>query len=184
MDVMEELLASLSGKSLNLTRGQVVKGEVVALTDSEVTLDLGTKSEGIIPVKDFPEGKLPKIGDTLEAYVLEPENESSQVMLSLQQAQKGPRPRFEDKASQDFGKLIEKYNSDDTFSGVVTKISDFGVFVKLEEGVEGLIHSSKLGSSAYEIGRKVQVMVDSIDSEKKRISLSPIVTSTKDLIYK
>lgn len=186
---MEELLASLSQKSLNLNRGEVVSGEVVAISENEVTLDLGTKSEGVIPARDFPEGKLPKVGDKIEAYVIEPENEASQVLLSLQQAQKpqkagSGRSMFEGKSNQDFSKIIEKYNPDDVFTGVVTKVSDFGVFVKLEEGVEGLVHSSKLGNTNYEAGQNVSVMVDSIEPEKKRISLSPVVTSTKDLIYK
>ncbi len=188
---MEELLASLPGKSLNLTRGQAIKGEVVALTDKEVTLYLGTKAEGVIPVRDFPADKKPKVGDTLEAYVLEPENESSQVLLSLQQAHKVTRGGFYDRESKfessnrEFGKIIEKYNPDSTFPGTITKVSQFGVFVALEEGVEGLIHSSKLNPNTnYEAGQKISVMVDSIEPEKQRISLSPVVTSTKDLIYK
>lgn len=189
---MEELLASLSNKTLTLTRGQTISGEVVALTDTEAILDLSTKSEGVIPLRDFPADKKPNIGDKIDAYVIEPENESSQVLLSMQQAQKLVRPGREysgrsdrpEQSAEDFAKLMGKYTPDNIFPGIVTKVSDFGVFVKLEEGVEGLIHSSKLGSSSFEVGQKISISIDSIDPEKKRISLSPVVTSTKDLIYK
>lgn len=183
---MEELLASLSAKPINLVRGQTISGEVVSLSDREVTLDLGTKSEGVIPSKEFPAGQLPKIGDRLDTYVIEPENEASQVVLSLQQAPKSARggQRAAGPTAAEFAKLVEKFQSDDTFPGTVTRISEFGVFIKLEDGVEGLIHSSKLGTSSFEVGQKISVMVDSIEPEKRRISLSPVVTSTKDLIYK
>ena len=56
---MEELLAShfVRGKLLNLHRGQEIAGEIVSINDKEITLDLGTKSEGIIPTRDIPESK-------------------------------------------------------------------------------------------------------------------------------
>lgn len=185
ISTMEELLASQQPKPLNLVRGQVVKGEVVSVSDAEVILDLGIKSEGVIPTKGFPEDKLPKVGDQLEVYVIEPENESSQVELSLQPAQSRLNRDQKSPSVSDFAKLIEKYNPDNTFPGTVTNLTQFGVFVALEEGVEGLIHSSKVGvNTKYEVGQKIQVIVDSIEPEKQRIALSPVVTSTKDLIYK
>jgi len=79
--------------------------------------------------------------------------------------------------------VAEKYIQDEIYTGTVTKVSQFGVFVALEEGIEGLIHSSKV-TAKYEPGQKVQVTVDSIEPERRRIALSPVVTSTKDLIYK
>jgi len=186
LTTMEELLASLS-KPLILTRGQAVTGEVVAISDQEVTLDLSTKSEGVIPRRDFPTGKEVKVGDKIEAFVIEPENDSHQVVLSTQSIQKSQRPTRSQSQSgsnqQDFSKVAEKYIQDEIYTGTVTKVSQFGVFVALEEGIEGLIHSSKV-TAKYEPGQKVQVTVDSIEPERRRIALSPVVTSTKDLIYK
>jgi small subunit ribosomal protein S1 len=182
---MEELLASLS--NLTLTRGQIITGEVVSITDQEVILDLGMKAEGVIPARDFPEGKLPKVGDKVEAYVVEPENESSQVLLSMQSIQKvvrtNTRTPGQGGPQVDFSKIIGKYTIDEIYPGTVTKVTQFGVFVALEEGVEGLIHSSKVTNTLKE-GEKIQVTIDSIEPERRRIALSPVVTSTKDLIYR
>lgn len=184
---MEKLLASLSTKPLALTRGQVVTGEVVAVSEKEAILDLRIKSEGVISLRDFPTGKLPKIGEKIEAFVVEPENDSSQVVLSLQSVQKvikqsriGSIP-----PQQDFNKIAEKYVIDEVYTGTVTKATQFGVFVALEDGVEGLIHTSKVPSGTnYEPGQKIQVSIDSLEAERRRIALSPVITSTKDLIYK
>ena len=114
---MEELLASATASfgnnSLLLTRGQSVTGEVVAITDQEVTLDLGLKSEGVISRRDLPTGKEVKIGEKMDAFVIEPENDSHQVVLSSQSIQKTQRPtRFQGQSGpsqQDFSKVTEKY---------------------------------------------------------------------------
>ena len=194
---MEELLATASfgnqqavsfgNNSLILTRGQSVTGEVVAITDQEITLDLGIKFEGVIPKRDLPTGKEVKIGEKMDAFVVEPENDSHQVVLSTHSIQRTQRPTRSSNQSgssqQDFSKVAEKYIQDEIYTGTVTKVSQFGVFVALEEGIEGLIHSSKV-TAKYEPGQKIQVTVDSIEAERRRIALSPVVTSTKDLIYK
>lgn len=181
---MEELLASLPQKSLNLFRGQEVEGEVVKVTDKEVTLDLGMKAEGII------QGMAScKVGDKIKAFVLDPENESGQVVLTLVRASKKPlKPTFKSKEEIDEEKwrsLSQKYQVDDVIKGIVTKITQFGVFVKLEEGIEGLIHVSKLGpDDNFTVNQGISVVIDGVDSDKKRISLAPVLTSTKGLIYK
>ena len=182
---MEELLASQTKKIVNLFRGQQIEGEIVSITDKEIILDFGSKSEGVINLRDFPAGKLPKVGEKVEAFVVEPENESSQVVLSMQSVQKIARQSKTTSGStqQDFTKIMGKYTSDEIYTGTVTKVTQFGVFVALEEGVEGLIHSSKV-QAIYEPGQKIQVSIDSIEPERRRIALSPVITSTKDLIYK
>jgi small subunit ribosomal protein S1 len=93
---------------------------------------------------------------------------------------------FTQKASgADFAKIAEKYKSDQSVKGTVTKVTQFGVFVQLEKGVEGLIHVSKLGpDDNFEVGKEISVTIDSVDTNKRRISLVPTITSTKGLIYK
>lgn len=181
---MEELLASLPQKPLNLVRGQEVEGEVVEVNSKEVVLDLGTKAEGIIQgAQNF------KKGDKVKAFVFDPENESGQVVLTLVRASRqSSRETFKSKeefADTRWLQISQKYKVDDVIKGMVTKVTQFGVFVKLEDGVEGLIHVSKLGpDDNFEVGKELSVMIDSLDAQKKRISLAPVLTSTKGLIYK
>ena len=185
VDIMEELLASLSKKSLNLSRGQEVTGEVVAVHGQEAVLDLGIKSEGIIRgVHNL------KVGDKVTAFVLDPENESGQVNLTLNRASGKPnirefnQPRNE-LSDEKWERISQKYKEGEIVKGLITKITQFGVFVKLEEGVEGLVHISKLGpDDHFETGKEISVTIDSMDGKKKRISLSLVLTSTKGLIYK
>lgn len=182
---MEKLLASLSQTKLSLERGQEVEGKVILVTDKEIIVDLGTKSEGVIQTRDLPQDlKDIKSGQTIKAYVSEGENEYGQIMLSVQLP--GKQTASTPKGNQqDWSKLAQKYPVEETVKGIVTKITQFGVFVKLEEGVEGLIHVSKLGpDDNFEAGQEVTVTIDSVDPEKRRISLVPVITSTKGLIYK
>ena len=186
---MEELLASLPSTSLVLNRGQEIEGEIVAITDKEVTLDLGTKSEGVISARDIPENQLKelKIGNKITAFVEELENESGQVVLSIHPARPQGRPGQTPQKIDDsiWEEAAKKYIQGEVIKGTVSKTTPHGIFVKLEEGIEGLIHSSKIpAGQKYEEGSQISVIIDSVDSEKKRISLVPVITSTKGLIYK
>jgi small subunit ribosomal protein S1 len=188
---MEELLASQNKKLVILTRGQEVEGEVVFKSEREIIVDLGTKAEGVIPSRDIPPAiyESLKVGDQIKAYVVESENESHQVVLSMQKTKPTDRIRTDsrdrDQSSVDFSKIAQKYPVESTNKGTVTKITQFGVFVQLEEGIEGLIHISKLGpDDNFETGQSISVSVDSVDVDKRRISLVPVITSTKGLIYK
>ncbi len=188
---MEELLASSKTIFSSISRGQEVTGKIMAITDSEVLIDLGGKSDGLIPTRvlDPKELETLKVGQEIKAFVIEPENESGQVVLATQKA---PAPKVNRPGQFSSNQIdpvlwaqaLEKYLPNETFKGTVTKITQFGAFVKLEEGIEGLIHSSKMGDQTLEVGQPISVSVDSVDDEKKRISLSPVITSTKGLIYK
>lgn len=190
-DIMEQLLASLPARPLLLSRNQEVEGKVVFFDDKEVILDLGTKSEGVLPKEELAADlkQTLKIGDTVLAFVILPENESGQVVLSsrrVSRPQVGQPPRFQsyidDVTWQD---LTQKYQQQQAFKGMVTKITQIGVFIKLENNVEGLIHSSKLTTmEGLTVGQPIQVLIDGLDQERRRISLAPVLTTTKGLIYK
>lgn len=185
---MEELLASSTQKTFDLTRGQEIEGTIIQITEKEVTLDFGYKSEGVIPARDIPNLDSLKVGAKLKAFVEELENDSNQVVLGIQRTPKtvGVTKKSSGNGLSDevWDKLKEKY-TDATVKGTVTKVTQFGVFVQLEEGVEGLIHISKLGpDDDFKAGDSLSVTIDSFDAEKKRISLVPVITSTKGLIYK
>lgn len=195
---MEELLASLSKSPISLERGQEVKGKIISIS-SDVTVDLGLKSEGVIPLREIPDKDVLKVGDTIKATVSQIENENGQVILTVQ---KSPRQKtnLSNIDSEKWNQQTEKLVIDDIYKGKVTKVTQFGVFVQLQDpsthsinsgqassgqGVEGLIHISKLGpEDKFETGQDIRVSLDSLDKEKKRISLSPVRTSTKGLIYK
>lgn len=185
--IMEELLAlpSAQGKLLTLFRGQEVKGEVVAIKGKEVTVDLGLKSEGVLHDADNL-----KVGDKVTAFVLEPENESGQVTLTINRASGKHNIKEFNQPKNELGdekwvQISQKYKEGDMVKGVITKITQFGIFVKLEEGIEGLVHVSKLGpDDHFETGKEISVTIDLLDNKKKRISLSLVLTSTKGLIYK
>ena len=186
---MEELLASQPKSTLDLTRGQEVEGQIILITDKEIILDLGVKSEGVIPCRDVPNVDSLKLGDKLRAFIIEPENESGQIVLSTQRSTKVAADSANSRRSHqvselNWEKISQKY-TDQIVKGVVTKVTQFGVFVQLEEGLEGLIHISKLGpDDDFKSGETISVSVDAIDTDKKRVALSPVITSTKGLIYK
>lgn len=181
---MEELLASLSSAPISIEQGQVVEGKVLAINGSEITVDLGLKSEGVLQLRDIQsEGLDLKPGDNIKAIVAEIENENGQVVLSVKAGKQ--KPQISGIDSKKWDTLSEKLTREEIIKGTVTKVTQFGVFVALDEGIEGLIHISKMGpDERYEVGQVVTVSIDSIDKEKSRIALSPVRTSTKGLIYK
>ena len=182
---MEELLASLSSSPISLERGQEVTGKVIAINATEIIVDLGLKSEGVLPLHEIRSGRnAVKPGDSIKATVSETENENGQVVLSIQRAEK-QKPQISGIDSKKWDALSDKLIREEIIKGTVTKVTQFGVFVALVEGIEGLIHISKIGpDDKFEAGQAVTVSIDSIDKEKNRIALSPVRTSTKGLIYK
>jgi small subunit ribosomal protein S1 len=84
-----------------------------------------------------------------------------------------------------WSKIEKKYPKDKEVEGQVVRIATFGALVKLETGVEGLIHISKLGAGInFKNGDKVQVYIESIDVDKRKISLGIVETNKKNVIYK
>lgn len=84
-----------------------------------------------------------------------------------------------------WSEIEAKYPKDKEVSGVVTKIANFGALVKLEPGIEGLIHISKLvGGVAVKEGDKVQIYIESVDVAKRKISLGLVVTDKNQVMYK
>ncbi len=188
-NTMEELLASLSGTILTLTPGSEVEGEIVSINQNEIIVDLGLKSEGVIPLREVSDSKY-KAGDKIKAQVGEGENESGQIILTLAGPDRGlssstkVKPKS-DIAPEKWASLAKKFENEETIKGKVVKSTQFGVFVTLEEGIEGLIHSSKLGpDDTFEAGKEISVTIDNLDKERQRMSLTPVLTSTKGLIYK
>lgn len=154
--------------------GARVKGEIVSVTDFGAFVQLEQDIEGLIHVSElswgYPEKPAEVVteGDELEVVVLSCDEAAHRVSLSLRRTQRDP---WED--------VETKYPQGQRMIGVVTKITDFGAFVRLEEGIEGLVHVSELDwghishpRDVLKEGEEIEVKVLHVDKKERRISLS------------
>lgn len=174
--VSEETKKKLS----EIKSGDKVKGVVAAILPFGVFATLENGLDALAHISELSwekvedPGMLFKVNQEIEGVVSSVDLNTGRVNFSLKQTTSDP-----------FTEVSKKYQPEDVVSGIVSKVSSIGVSIDLEGGVEGLIHTSKMeGDMDYPIGKKVTCLVDSIDSQKRRVNLVPFVTSTKDLIYK
>jgi small subunit ribosomal protein S1 len=155
--------------------GSRVKGKVVSLTDYGAFIELVPGVEGLIHVSEMSwtkrvkhPSKIMNIGDEVEAMVLGIDVENKRISLGMKQIEPNP-----------WHTLNEKYPVGAVIKGQVRNITDFGIFVGIEEGIDGLVHISDLSwttrvkhpSEMYEKGDEVEAVVLNIDAENERISL-------------
>jgi small subunit ribosomal protein S1 len=171
--VETEMSAERESLLANLQEGQVVKGIVKNLTDYGAFVDLGG-IDGLLHITDLAwkrvkhPSEVLKIGDEIEAKVLRFDRERNRVSLGLKQL--GDDPWVD---------LARRYPEGTRLFGKVTNITDYGAFVEIEEGVEGLVHVSEMDwtnknvhpTKVVQVGDEVEVMVLDIDTERRRISL-------------
>jgi len=254
IDRRNEMLSLYEESLRSLGEGEIVHGTILAVDDNEVTVDIGGKSEGVIPLQEFPDRNAIQVGDQIEVYLEKMENQDGLVVLSKQRAD-FVRVWDRVKAAYDAGELVEgklvrkikggvvvdlygveaflpgsqialrqvqnvdallgqsvhvkiiKLNKrrrnivvsrrvvlederqrlktevlkdlakDQIREGVVKNITDFGAFVDLG-GIDGLLHITDMSwgrvshpSELVKIGDKIRVKVLNFDPEKERISL-------------
>jgi small subunit ribosomal protein S1 len=256
----EELVEAIEASLKDFNDGDLVSGKVVRIDHDEVLLDIGYKSEGVIPVKelsirhDVDPGEVVKVGDEIEALVLQKEDKEGRLILSKKRAQyerawgriekvmaegrtiRGPvievvkgglildiglrgflpaslvdlrrvrdlhhfvgqeieckiieldrnrnnvvlsrRAFLEESQSEGRKKVLESLKKGDQRTGTVSSIVNFGAFVDLG-GVDGLVHVSELSwrhvehpSEVVTVGQEVEVEVLDVDLERERVSLS------------
>jgi small subunit ribosomal protein S1 len=157
----------------NLAKGQVLDGSVKNITDFGVFIDLGGV-DGLLHINDLSWGRVNHPSETvqldqkLKVMVLDFNEAKDRISLGLKQLQ--PHPWIE---------VDKKYPVDAVVRGKVVSISDYGAFVELERGVEGLIHISEMSwtqhirhpSKILSVGEMVEAKVLSIDLEERKISL-------------
>ncbi len=157
-----------------LEEGKVVTGVVKNITDYGVFIDLGG-IDGLLHITDISWGRVGhprdyfQVGDEVDVVVLRFDRERERVSLGYKQ-------RFEDPWTL----VPEKYPMGKRLSGKVVSIVDYGAFVELEEGVEGLVHVSEMSwtkkiknpRSVLDVSQEVDVVVSEVDPEKRRLSLS------------
>jgi small subunit ribosomal protein S1 len=173
--VLEEEVGKVKDETMAvLEEGKLVNGVAKNITDYGVFVDLGGL-DGLLHITDISWGRVGhpseyfKVGDEVDVVVLRFDKERERVSLGYKQ-------RFEDP----WILVPEKYPVGKRVHGEVVSIVDYGAFVALEEGVEGLVHVSEMSwtkkvknpRSILDIGQEIDVVVSEVDAEKRRLSLS------------
>ena len=157
----------------NLAKGQVRKGVVSSIVNFGAFVDLGG-IDGLLHVTDISykrvqhPGEVINIGDTVKVQIVRINRETQRISLGMKQLEADP---WEGAAA--------KYVVDGTFTGRVTNITEYGAFVELEPGIEGLVHVSEMSWTKKNVhpgkivstSQEVEVKVLEVDEEKRRISL-------------
>ncbi len=171
--VETEMSAERESLLANLQEGQIVKGVVKNLTDYGAFVDLGG-IDGLLHITDMAwkrikhPSEMLNIGDEVEAKVLRFDRERNRVSLGLKQL--GDDPWVD---------IKRRYPESTRIFGKVTNITDYGAFIEIEEGVEGLVHVSEMDwtnknvhpTKVVQLGDEVEAMILDIDEERRRISL-------------
>ncbi|MCA1774162.1 MAG: 30S ribosomal protein S1 [Loktanella sp.] len=172
--ILEESRAEQRAEVIgNLTEGQEVDGVVKNITEYGAFVDLGGV-DGLLHVTDMAwrrvnhPSEILSIGETIKVQVIKINKETHRISLGMKQLQDDPWDAVE-----------TKYTLDSVHTGRVTNITDYGAFVELEPGVEGLVHVSEMSWTKKNVhpgkivstSQEVEVMVLEIDSAKRRVSL-------------
>ena len=171
--VEKELTAEREELLKNLEEGQIIKGVIKNLTDYGAFVNLGGL-DGLLHITDIAwkrvkhPSEVLTVGDEIEARVLKFDRERNRVSLGIKQLGEDP-----------WDHLTRRYPVGTRVFGKVTNITDYGAFVELEEGVEGLVHVSEMDwtnknvhpSKVVQPGDDVEVVVLDVDQERRRISL-------------
>ena len=159
----------------NIKEGNIVENAVVkATTDWGIFLDINGV-DALLHVSDLSHGRVKKpsdmvtIGQKLKVKIIKIDEKTNRVSASIKALTEDP-----------FENIEKKYKVGEFYQGVVTKIMDYGCFVKIEDGVEGLIHNSELDwtnrnvrpSKVLSVSQKIKFKIVNIDKDTKRISLS------------
>ncbi len=171
--VEQEFSAERSALMDNLQEGAVVRGSVKNLTDYGAFVDLGG-IDGLLHITDMAwkrvkhPSEVVKVGDEIDVRILKFDRERSRVSLGLKQLGADP-----------WENIARRYPPNTRVFGKVTNIADYGAFVEIEDGVEGLVHVSEMDwtnknvnpAKVVHTGQEVEVMVLDVDEERRRISL-------------
>jgi small subunit ribosomal protein S1 len=155
--------------------GKKVRGKVQSITDYGAFVELEPGVEGLIHVSEMSwtkkvkhPSKMLEVGQEIECQVLEVDANSKRISLGLKQLEPDPWTLF-----------TEKYKPGDKITGKVRSITDYGVFIGIEEGVDGMVHKSDVSwtskvqnpSDMYKKGDEVEAIILSINHDEKKVSL-------------
>jgi small subunit ribosomal protein S1 len=172
--ILESERAAMRDKTLqHLQVGAVMEGTVKNITEYGLFIDLGG-IDGLLHITDMSWGRvghpseLYRVGDKITVKILNFDSDSGRVSLGLKQLKPDP-----------WSKANERYTLGTKMKGRVVNLADYGAFVEIEEGIEGLIHVSEMSwtrkvrhpSQILKVGDEIEAMVMNIDTGNKRISL-------------
>src|SRR5437773_2337411 len=150
-----------------ITDSTLIKGTVVGLTKTDVVLNIGFKSDGLVSLNEFRDTPGLKVGDEVEVMVVEKEDREGHLNLSRRQA----------RITRAWEKIVEVNKTGEVLEGTVKNITDFGAFMDLG-GLDGLLYITDISwgrishpSEVLKLDQKINVVVLDFDDEKKRISL-------------
>jgi len=172
--LLEEQRESLRSETLDtMTEGSIVKGMVKNITDYGAFIDLGGV-DGLLHITDMSWGRLKhpseaiEVGEDLELKILKYDTDKERVSLGLKQMKTDP-----------WESVVGNYPVGEKVKGKVVSLAEYGAFVEIGEGVEGLIHVNEMSwtkkikhpSQILKVGEETDVVVLAIDSENRKISL-------------
>jgi small subunit ribosomal protein S1 len=138
------------------------------------------KLEGLVHISEISwekieeVGKILNVGDKIDVQVIGIDEDTGKLALSVKRLTDDP-----------WKEMDKKYPIDSKHAGHVVKIAPYGIFVHLDKGIEGLIHASKMPvEMSFIEDQPVEVFVESVDMDKRRLSLGVVVKDTKSMIYK
>ena len=174
--VLEKNKNSIISEALkNIKEGDIIENAIVkATTDWGIFLDING-IDALLHVSDLSHGRVKKpsdlvtVGQKLKVKITKIDKKTNRVSASIKALTEDPYENIE-----------QKYQVGNIYEGIVTKIMEYGCFVKIEDGIEGLIHNSELDwtnknvkpSSILSVSQKIKFKISNIDKETKRISLS------------
>jgi len=155
--------------------GTTIEGKIKNITDFGLFIGIGEGIDGLVHISDISwikrikhPSELYKKGDVVQAIVLDIEKENERFSLGIKQLQEDP-----------WKTVAERYEVGKEITGTVTNLTDFGVFVEIEEGIEGLVHVSEISKEKiktpigkFTIGDVITAKVMNINSQERRIGLS------------
>ena len=155
--------------------GTTIEGKIKNITDFGLFIGIGEGIDGLVHISDISwikrikhPSEIYKKGDVVQAIVLDIEKENERFSLGIKQLQDDP-----------WKTVAERYEVGKEIAGTVTNLTDFGVFIELEEGIEGLVHVSEISKEKiktpigkFNIGDVITAKVMNINSDERRIGLS------------
>lgn len=179
--LVEEKRKQVAEVWANLNVGDIVEGKVMRFTDYGAFVDIGGV-DGLLHISEISWGKLKNpqevlnIGDIINVKILSLNEEKGKISLGLKQTT--PEP---------WSQVGTKYQIGDVIDGKVVQIKEYGAFVELEAGLDGLVHISEIANKRVEnvadelsLGQQIKAKIMDVDSDRKRISLSIKATLNDD----
>jgi small subunit ribosomal protein S1 len=170
------MLTQMYNRTLHtITQGDIVKGRVLGITDNEVIVDIGFKSEGVLPIAEFDNVKDLKVGDQIEVFLENLEDPNGQLILSRKRAD----------FIRVWEKVVEKYEKDESISGTITRRIKGGMVVNLN-GVDAFLPGSQIDVKPIRdfdeyLGKEMEFKIVKVNHARRNIVVSSRILIEKKM---